>query len=152
MKDLLKNLLQVDLTKRFGNLKNGVADIKNHRWFGSTDWISIYQRKVPSAPAGGPLCALSACFVSFVPGAQRVRGVPPSMVFSYLVVALFYRLHVQITPASFSRGEPGRLFEALYPRVDGPGDTRHFVEEVKEEDVSWIISEENQQADTFAEF
>ncbi|KAF8365990.1 kin-1, partial [Pristionchus pacificus] len=46
LKDLLKNLLQVDLTKRYGNLKNGVADIKNHKWFGSTDWIAIYQRKV----------------------------------------------------------------------------------------------------------
>ncbi|KHJ88735.1 protein kinase domain protein, partial [Oesophagostomum dentatum] len=81
LKDLLKNLLQVDLTKRFGNLKNGVADIKNHKWFGSTDWIAIYQRK--------------------------------------------------ITPASFSKCEPGRLFEALYPRVEGPADTRHFVEEVE---------------------
>ncbi|CAG0900078.1 unnamed protein product, partial [Cyprideis torosa] len=47
LKDLLKNLLQVDLTKRFGNLKNGVDDIKNHRWFSSTDWIAIYQRKEP---------------------------------------------------------------------------------------------------------
>nr|XP_047123919.1 cAMP-dependent protein kinase catalytic subunit alpha isoform X2 [Hydra vulgaris] len=46
LKDLLKSLLQVDLTKRFGNLKNGVADIKNHRWFSSTDWIAIYQKKV----------------------------------------------------------------------------------------------------------
>ncbi|KAI6185028.1 CAMP-dependent protein kinase catalytic subunit [Aphelenchoides bicaudatus] len=46
LKDLLKNLLQVDLTKRYGNLKNGVADIKNHRWFASTDWIAIYQRRI----------------------------------------------------------------------------------------------------------
>ncbi|KAK6104936.1 cAMP-dependent protein kinase catalytic subunit alpha [Brugia pahangi] len=46
LKDLLKNLLQVDLTKRYGNLKNGVADIKNHKWFSSTDWIAIYQRKI----------------------------------------------------------------------------------------------------------
>ncbi|XP_054706247.1 cAMP-dependent protein kinase catalytic subunit alpha-like isoform X2 [Uloborus diversus] len=46
LKDLLKNLLQVDLTKRFGNLKNGVADIKNHKWFATTDWIAIFQRKV----------------------------------------------------------------------------------------------------------
>ena len=46
LKDLLRNLLQVDLTKRFGNLKNGVNDIKNHRWFSSTDWIAIYQKKV----------------------------------------------------------------------------------------------------------
>lgn len=46
LKDLLKNLLQVDLTKRFGNLKNGVNDIKNHKWFATTDWIAIYERKV----------------------------------------------------------------------------------------------------------
>uniref|UniRef100_A0A0N5AT60 cAMP-dependent protein kinase catalytic subunit n=1 Tax=Syphacia muris TaxID=451379 RepID=A0A0N5AT60_9BILA len=45
LKDLLKNLLQVDLTKRYGNLRNGVMDIKNHKWFGSTDWIAIYQKK-----------------------------------------------------------------------------------------------------------
>jgi len=43
---LLRYLLQVDLTKRFGNLKNGVNDIKNHRWFQTTDWIAIYQKKV----------------------------------------------------------------------------------------------------------
>ncbi|KAJ8283502.1 hypothetical protein COCON_G00023520 [Conger conger] len=46
LKDLLRNLLQVDLTKRFGNLKNGVNDIKGHKWFATTDWIAIYQRKV----------------------------------------------------------------------------------------------------------
>uniref|UniRef100_A0ACB8F3L5 Uncharacterized protein n=1 Tax=Sphaerodactylus townsendi TaxID=933632 RepID=A0ACB8F3L5_9SAUR len=46
LKDLLRNLLQVDLTKRYGNLKNGVNDIKNHKWFATTDWIAIYQRKV----------------------------------------------------------------------------------------------------------
>ncbi|XP_043388462.1 cAMP-dependent protein kinase catalytic subunit alpha isoform X4 [Chelonia mydas] len=46
LRGLLRNLLQVDLTKRFGNLKNGVNDIKNHRWFATTDWIAIYQRKV----------------------------------------------------------------------------------------------------------
>lgn len=44
LKDLLRNLLQVDLTKRFGNLRNGVNDIKNHKWFANTDWISIYKR------------------------------------------------------------------------------------------------------------
>ncbi|XP_049667136.1 cAMP-dependent protein kinase catalytic subunit alpha isoform X2 [Accipiter gentilis] len=37
---------KVDLTKRFGNLRNGVADIKGHKWFSTTDWIAIYQRKV----------------------------------------------------------------------------------------------------------
>ena len=38
--------LQVDLTKRYGNLRNGVNDIKNHRWFATTEWIAVYQRKV----------------------------------------------------------------------------------------------------------
>lgn len=46
IKDLLKNLLQVDITNRFGNLKNGANDIKNHKWFVSTDWIALYQKKV----------------------------------------------------------------------------------------------------------
>lgn len=45
LKDVLRNLLQVDLTKRYGNLKNGVSDIKNHRWFNQMDWIAIYQKK-----------------------------------------------------------------------------------------------------------
>jgi len=46
LKDLLRNLLQVDLTKRFGNLKNGVNDIRSHKWFASTDFIAVYQKKV----------------------------------------------------------------------------------------------------------
>jgi protein kinase A len=46
LKDLLRQLLSVDLTKRFGNLKNGVWDIKNHKWFSSVDWIAVYQKKL----------------------------------------------------------------------------------------------------------
>ena len=46
LKDLLRNVLQVDLTKRYGNLKNGITDIKYHRWFASTDWIATFQKKV----------------------------------------------------------------------------------------------------------
>jgi len=42
----LRNLLQVDLTKRYGNLRNGVNDIKNHKWFATTEWIAVYQRKI----------------------------------------------------------------------------------------------------------
>ena len=38
-KDLISNLLQSDLSKRYGNLKNGVLDIKKHRWFSTTDWL-----------------------------------------------------------------------------------------------------------------
>lgn len=52
LKDLLKNLLQTDLTKRYGNLKNGFQDIRNHKWFQGTDWIAIYNRSMvaPFAP------------------------------------------------------------------------------------------------------
>lgn len=32
-KDLIKRLLVLDRTKRLGSLKNGVDDIKRHRWF-----------------------------------------------------------------------------------------------------------------------
>ena len=42
----MRNLLQVDLTKRFGNLKNGVTDIKSHGWFSATEWLMVYQKKV----------------------------------------------------------------------------------------------------------
>ena len=37
-KSIVKRLLVADLTKRFGNLKKGILDIKNHRWFRDVDW------------------------------------------------------------------------------------------------------------------
>ncbi|XP_046634587.1 cAMP-dependent protein kinase catalytic subunit 1-like [Daphnia pulicaria] len=46
VKDLVRGLLQADLTKRLGNMKNGVADIKSQKWFQSTDWVAIHQKKV----------------------------------------------------------------------------------------------------------
>ncbi|XP_026308670.1 cAMP-dependent protein kinase catalytic subunit gamma isoform X2 [Piliocolobus tephrosceles] len=46
LKDLLRSLLQVDLTKRFGNLRNGVGDIKNHKWFATTNWMALFEKKV----------------------------------------------------------------------------------------------------------
>lgn len=61
LKELLRNLLQVDLTKRYGNLKNGVNDIKNHRWFSSTDWIAIYQKKVSACACAPPTAPTGAC-------------------------------------------------------------------------------------------
>ena len=46
LKDLCSNLIQIDLTKRFGNLKNGVNDIKQHKWFSGVDWLALYERRV----------------------------------------------------------------------------------------------------------
>ncbi|GMT20647.1 hypothetical protein PFISCL1PPCAC_11944, partial [Pristionchus fissidentatus] len=44
--NLLENLLQVDPEMRFGSLTNGIADIKNHDWFGWMEWSSLNQRTV----------------------------------------------------------------------------------------------------------
>ncbi|CAF0805905.1 unnamed protein product [Rotaria sp. Silwood1] len=46
LKDLVRNLLQADLTKRYGNLKNGTRDIKYHKWFTAINWISIFEKRV----------------------------------------------------------------------------------------------------------
>lgn len=44
-KSLVKHLLVSDLTKRYGNLKRGVSDIKEHRWFGGFDWQGLFDKK-----------------------------------------------------------------------------------------------------------
>lgn len=46
LKDLLSHMIQIDLTKRYGNLRNGVNDIKRHKWFESIDWLALYEKKV----------------------------------------------------------------------------------------------------------
>lgn len=45
-KDLIKQLLQPDITKRLGNMKNGVEDVKRHKWFAGLDWSALYQCKI----------------------------------------------------------------------------------------------------------
>lgn len=45
VKDIIRNLLQSDLSKRYGNLKGGTKDIKNHRWFHNIDWMKIYRKE-----------------------------------------------------------------------------------------------------------
>lgn len=52
-KDLIKKLLTPDRTKRFGCLKNGAEDIKQHKWFKGVEWDRMLQRKVkpPYVPA-----------------------------------------------------------------------------------------------------
>lgn len=43
--DLLQHLLEADLSRRFGNLRNGVDDIKNHKWFSDTNWIDLLRKR-----------------------------------------------------------------------------------------------------------
>ena len=42
----MKHLLVADLTKRYGNLKGGVEDIKKHRWYKTMDWKMLYEKKI----------------------------------------------------------------------------------------------------------
>ncbi|CAK63546.1 unnamed protein product (macronuclear) [Paramecium tetraurelia] len=45
-KSLVKHLLEQDVTKRFGNLKNGVDDIKSHKWYETFNWKDIINKKI----------------------------------------------------------------------------------------------------------
>nr|XP_022920561.1 cAMP-dependent protein kinase catalytic subunit alpha-like [Onthophagus taurus] len=52
LKDLIRNLLQVDLSRRYGILKRGVLDIKYHKFFNGINWSDIYQQntRAPYVP------------------------------------------------------------------------------------------------------
>jgi len=52
-KSLVKKLLTADLGKRFGNLKNGADDIKQHKWFHEISWDALLAKTVaaPFKPA-----------------------------------------------------------------------------------------------------
>ena len=51
-RSLVKHLLVKDLSKRYGNLKGGVNDIKQHRFFNNLDWNKLirYQLEAPYIP------------------------------------------------------------------------------------------------------
>ena len=51
-KSLVRHLLVKDLSKRYGNLKGGVNDIKFHRFFKNLDWNKLikYQIEAPYIP------------------------------------------------------------------------------------------------------
>ncbi|XP_034825250.1 cAMP-dependent protein kinase catalytic subunit 1-like [Maniola hyperantus] len=53
-KSLIKHLLDVDPTKRYGSLKAGVFDIKSHAWFSEINWQNILHQKV--FPPFIPIC------------------------------------------------------------------------------------------------
>lgn len=48
-KSLIKNLLVADVSKRLGMLRNGVEDIKQHRWVGKIDMKQLLSKKIPMA-------------------------------------------------------------------------------------------------------
>ena len=46
-KSLIKHLLDSDLTKRYGNLRNGVKDITGHRFFKNLEWDKLLRKEIP---------------------------------------------------------------------------------------------------------
>merc|ERR1740127_294049 len=47
-KGLVKKLLTADLSKRYGNLKDGSDDILKHKWFASFDWAKLEKCEIPA--------------------------------------------------------------------------------------------------------
>lgn len=47
-KFLIRNLLTADLTKRYGNLRGGVEEIKTCDWFSSIDWNALCNCQLPA--------------------------------------------------------------------------------------------------------
>jgi protein kinase X len=45
-KSLIRHLLVSDLSKRYGNLKGGPQDIKEHRWFRDFDWDRLERKGI----------------------------------------------------------------------------------------------------------
>lgn len=45
-KSLIRHLTDRDLTKRYGNLKKGVDDVKSHRFFSNTNFYDVITQKV----------------------------------------------------------------------------------------------------------
>jgi len=55
LKSLTKHLLRRDLSKRFGNLKDGAKDIKDHRFFEEIKFDELLSKKLkpPHVPKSG---------------------------------------------------------------------------------------------------
>lgn len=54
------------MSKRYGNLKNGVADIKNHRFFNNLNWSKLLNKEIrapyiPETKGAGD----TSCFTSY---------------------------------------------------------------------------------------
>lgn len=62
-RSLIKRLLEVDPSKRFGSLKSGVYDIKSHKWFQEINWHDILQQK--TEPPFVPICKEKGDTVNF---------------------------------------------------------------------------------------
>jgi hypothetical protein len=69
--------LESDLTKRYGNLKGGVKDIKNHRFFKELNWDKLINKEltppyVPKVKSNSDISNFSSYPDSDVP-AQAIK-------------------------------------------------------------------------------
>jgi protein kinase A len=79
-KSLVKHLLVGDLSKRYGNLKRGVDDIKQHRFFSGMDWQRLLEKQLPMPyiPVVGSVSDLSH-FASYPDSDNFPTSVRPQM-------------------------------------------------------------------------
>ncbi|RZF48636.1 hypothetical protein LSTR_LSTR016745, partial [Laodelphax striatellus] len=47
LSSLVHKLLQIEVSKRIGNYKSGLNDVKSHGWFSAIDWDMILNRRAP---------------------------------------------------------------------------------------------------------
>jgi hypothetical protein len=79
-KDLVKKLLQADLSRRLGCLRNGAEDIKRQKWFQGLDWdaverVEVKSKLVPKVRGGGD----TSNFDKYPDSTERAVPVRPSV-------------------------------------------------------------------------
>ena len=65
LKSIVKHLLRRDLSKRYGNLVNGIADIKNHRFFQDVSQPELLAKRI-AAPYRPEIPAVSSSESNFL--------------------------------------------------------------------------------------
>lgn len=77
-KSLVKKLLQEDLSKRYGNLKNGARDIRSHRFFHNLDFNKLLnmELKPPYIPRVVSPCDITN-FPMIADSKEDAPGVDP---------------------------------------------------------------------------
>lgn len=48
LRSLVRQLLQMDTTRRYGCLANGAQDVRSHAYFQRINWFALYEKKVQS--------------------------------------------------------------------------------------------------------
>lgn len=78
-KSLVKHMLQADLSKRYGNLKNGVNDIKGHRFFNGLNWTKLLNKElkapyIPEVKGAGD----TSCFTQYPDSDTQSPAIKPA--------------------------------------------------------------------------